>query len=787
MRICIGVHVHAQPDKLQATLDALHQHTERAVDLLLLPDGPDPPTNRLLQSLTDIQQSGTAQSLGAPACFNRLAALSDADVIVFLESGSIVGPGWLDHLLVALMADQDHGLAGPSTNWAWNEQGVFAGTGGSLAKVARTAEKALQRFGGKWRTLEPLHSLADFCYAVRREVVAAIGAADEAYGWGPCWEMDYNIRAARAGFRGVWAQAAYVYRSPFTSRRRQEEARCFQANKHRYQEKFCALHLRGQAVRYESHCQGDDCEHFAPLDLIQLRLPLPSAVPPISVSSTNPAETGPTKDSAVTRPSSCPLVSCIMPTGNRAAYVLQSIHYFQRQTYPSRELIIVDDGSDDLEAQLPDDPRIIYERVASGLTIGAKRNRACELARGALIAQWDDDDWYGPLRLEKQIEPLTSRAADISAFTGTIFFELDRWQFWTCAASLHRRLFVQDVHGGTLVFRRGVWENTARYPDRSLAEDAVFLNRAIRRGARLVQLSNEEQFIYLRHSGNAWPFACGDYLDPGGWQRLAEPGFLAEDRLFYVARSPAAPEQVSATRLESPVLDMPLVSCIMPTADRRLFVPRSIRYFLDQDYAHRELIIVDDGIDRIEDLIPDDPRIRYLCLESRQSIGAKRNLACETAQGEVVVHWDDDDWSSPSRVSYQVAALLEEAADVTGLDRMLYYNLRTGKAWQYTYPPGGRPWVAGNTLCYKRSFWKKNPFPNINVGEDTRFVWSRRSARIVSLPDNSFYVAIIHGHNVSRKSVSSRRWKPSSVRRIQDLMGPDWDFYRDLTPSAMAS
>ena len=30
--------------------------------------------------------------------------------------------------------------------------------------------------------------------------VPAIGGADESYGLGPCWEMDYNIRAARAGF-----------------------------------------------------------------------------------------------------------------------------------------------------------------------------------------------------------------------------------------------------------------------------------------------------------------------------------------------------------------------------------------------------------------------------------------------------------------------------------------------------------------------------------------------------------------------------------------------------------
>ena len=81
------------------------------------------------------------------------------------------------------------------------------------------------RFGDETATLEPLYSLGEFCYAVRREVIAAVGPADEGYGLGGRWELDLNIRAARAGFRGVWAKAAYVHRAPVTDRRRAEEAR----------------------------------------------------------------------------------------------------------------------------------------------------------------------------------------------------------------------------------------------------------------------------------------------------------------------------------------------------------------------------------------------------------------------------------------------------------------------------------------------------------------------------------------------------------------------------------
>lgn len=87
-----------------------------------------------------------------------------------------------------------------------------------------------------------------------------------------------------------------------------------------------------------------------------------------------------------------------------------------------------------------------------------------------------------------------------------------------------------------------------------------------------------------------------------------------------------------------------MVSCIMPTANRRAFVPAAIEMFLRQTYADKELIIVDDGEDSVADLIPAGPSVRYLRESRRISVGDKRNLACDAARSEVVLHWDDDDW-----------------------------------------------------------------------------------------------------------------------------------------------
>jgi glycosyltransferase involved in cell wall biosynthesis len=218
----------------------------------------------------------------------------------------------------------------------------------------------------------------------------------------------------------------------------------------------------------------------------------------------------------------------------------------------------------------------------------------------------------------------------------------------------------------------------------------------------------------------------------------------------------------------------------MPTADRRLFVSQAIQYFLQQDYPNRELIIVDDGADAVADMIPPTSQIRYIRLPNRYTIGAKRNLACQEAAGTIIVHWDDDDWMAPWRLRYQVNNLCSVQADICGLAKILYYDPRAERAWQYVYPPGGRPWVAGNTLCYTKALWQRNPFSNINVGEDTRFIWSNQSKRIVTLEDSTFYIAVIHTGNVSPKRTSDRRWHAYPIEEVRNILDKDWTFYERL-------
>lgn len=223
--------------------------------------------------------------------------------------------------------------------------------------------------------------------------------------------------------------------------------------------------------------------------------------------------------------------------------------------------------------------------------------------------------------------------------------------------------------------------------------------------------------------------------------------------------------------------EIPIVSCIMPTHNRRRFVPEAIRYFLRQDYPNKELIIIDDGSDPVPDLVPGDSCIQYVRLNGRHTVGAKRNLACENATGDIIAHWDDDDWHAPHRLRYQVSSLLESGRDVCGINNPIFYDLRTCQAWQYVYPQNQKLWLCGSTLVYKKSYWSGNRFRDIDVGEDSCFVWNGHESQLLILDDCKFHVGIIHPHNVSPKEVNSSYWRPFSKQEIGIQMGSDWAFY----------
>jgi glycosyltransferase involved in cell wall biosynthesis len=218
----------------------------------------------------------------------------------------------------------------------------------------------------------------------------------------------------------------------------------------------------------------------------------------------------------------------------------------------------------------------------------------------------------------------------------------------------------------------------------------------------------------------------------------------------------------------------------MPTRDRRVFACQAIWYFLRQDYPSKELIVLDDGDDPIEDLTAGDERIRYVRLSGCCTVGAKRNLGVEMARGELVAHWDDDDWIGHARLSTQVTELLAAEADVHGCGEVLHYRVDAGDAWLLRARWPVTPDLPAGTLLYRRSVADGRAFATTNTGEQRPFLRTLATSQVRTCADASWYVSVVHRANTAGRSLDDGRWTTRPFEEVVERLGTDGAFYAGL-------
>jgi glycosyltransferase involved in cell wall biosynthesis len=118
-----------------------------------------------------------------------------------------------------------------------------------------------------------------------------------------------------------------------------------------------------------------------------------------------------------------PLVSVVMPAYNCAAFVAQAIESALAQDYPSKEVIVVNDGSRDATLDVlrafGDRIRIIDQANAGP---PAARNAGLAAARGEYIAFLDADDVWVQGKLSAQVRHFEAHPEAAIVFT--------RWHVW---------------------------------------------------------------------------------------------------------------------------------------------------------------------------------------------------------------------------------------------------------------------------------------------------------------------------------------------------------------------
>lgn len=191
-----------------------------------------------------------------------------------------------------------------------------------------------------------------------------------------------------------------------------------------------------------------------------------------------------------------PLVSLIVTTRDRPDFFPIALACCLHQTYPNREIIVVDDGEQfPVPAARAADAGFVVIQPDVATSLGTKLNLGCDAAWGEICLKIDDDDWYGPEYVATMVDRLLADwtngpRASLLVANGFLLFDLPRWEI--------RRAYDAQYAGATLCFRREDW---AACPFRPLAnhEDVNFYGDQVGRGTRPLAIHVPESFLAVRH------------------------------------------------------------------------------------------------------------------------------------------------------------------------------------------------------------------------------------------------------------------------------------------------
>jgi len=206
-----------------------------------------------------------------------------------------------------------------------------------------------------------------------------------------------------------------------------------------------------------------------------------------------------------------PLISCLMvalPVQHRLGGLKHSIGDYLRQTWPASELVIVLNGGDPaiaaaIKAHVAalDRADIRVVEPPGELTLGALRNIARREARGAMLCQWDDDDFYHPERLAAQAEALMASGAE-----GVCLEQV--MQFFPGERTLYCDNFRSAPEGGFAGSILARAEAPMAYPESGafarLGEDTEVALQLKARGALAILPDHAHLYVYVSHGANSW-------------------------------------------------------------------------------------------------------------------------------------------------------------------------------------------------------------------------------------------------------------------------------------------
>jgi glycosyltransferase involved in cell wall biosynthesis len=186
-----------------------------------------------------------------------------------------------------------------------------------------------------------------------------------------------------------------------------------------------------------------------------------------------------------------PLVSAIMLAGKVSVKDIQiTIDCFKSQTYPNKELIIVNNCPTQYQAA---DLNIYAQRnvfvldTPVLLRAGMARNFGINAANGRIIVQFDPDFYHMPKRIETQLTTLANHEAGMCVLTETLSYS-----FVSAAARRHSNSLNAILNTMIFIRPKGI-----DYADQEKQEEKSLADQFNKAGAKIVSLAEPSLMVKL--------------------------------------------------------------------------------------------------------------------------------------------------------------------------------------------------------------------------------------------------------------------------------------------------
>jgi glycosyltransferase involved in cell wall biosynthesis len=118
-------------------------------------------------------------------------------------------------------------------------------------------------------------------------------------------------------------------------------------------------------------------------------------------------------------------VTTVIPVRNREKFIVRALESVSSQTFPSTEVIVVDDASTDETPHVVENLakkliNLTLIRLTENVGAAKARNIGAEVAKGDLLAFLDSDDRWYPEKLEKQINEFRANRDIVAVCCGVL-------------------------------------------------------------------------------------------------------------------------------------------------------------------------------------------------------------------------------------------------------------------------------------------------------------------------------------------------------------------------------